>query len=113
MKRNKQDESAAHLGHALREWKVSTPLPVRFKDHVWQRIERAEPRQSVTPWDLLRDWLEAKVRQPVFAISYVTALLVLGLSAGYWRARVDTSKMESSWQARYVQSVDPYQVNHQ
>ncbi len=109
MKTDKQDKNDTPLGKALRKWKVNTPLPVHFRDHVWQRIEQAELKQGVTLWDSLRDWLEAKARRPVFAVSYVTVLVVLGSSAGYWQARVDTSRVESGWQARYVQSVDPYQ----
>ena len=108
---DKQNENAAALNKTLREWTVNTPLPPRFLDHVWQRVEREESKSGITPWDVLRGWLESKVRQPVFAVSYVTALLFLGLTVGYWQARVDTSKVESGWQARYVQSVDPYQAS--
>jgi hypothetical protein len=112
MKPENQNESAAALNTALRGWTVNTPLPPRFQGVVWQRIERAEPKNGVTLWGLLHGWFEAKVRQPAFAVSYVTVLLFLGLTVGYWQARVNTSRVESGWQARYVQSVDPYQASH-
>ena len=112
MKTDKQYEGGVALSKALREWTVSTPLPPRFQDGVWQRLERAESKIGIAPWELLCGWLEARVRQPSVAVSYVAVLLCLGLTFGYWQARVDTSKVESGWQARYIQSVDPYQANH-
>jgi hypothetical protein len=46
------------------------------------------------------------------ATVYVTALLVLGLSVGLWRAQVDDQTVKAQLSARYVQAVDPYRALH-
>ena len=111
MKQNRNPDDPA-LSQTLHEWRVDAPLPPRFRERVWQRIERNELKPAGTLWDLLRGWLESKVMRPAVAFSYVAVLLLVGLTAGYWQGRVDTSKAESGWQARYIQSIDPYQASH-
>ena len=108
MKENATSKADVALDATLRKWTLDTPLPPRFQNRVWQRIEQQETATSITLWDLVRGWLESKVARPAVAFSYVAVLLFLGLTAGYWHARVDTSQAESDGQARYVTSVDPY-----
>lgn len=112
MNMDKQNDNRTDLSKALHAWTVKTPLPSRFQNRVWQRIEKQEPIAGVTLWNLFRGWLETKVMRPAVAFSYVVVLLFAGLTVGFWQAHADTSKAQSVWQTRYVQSVDPYQANH-
>jgi hypothetical protein len=100
----KQDDP---LKKALGEWHVTTPLPPRFQERVWQRIESAGRMPST--WDGVRAWLDIAFAKPAFAISYVAVLAVVGLSVGFKQAEAKASHMESQLSAQYVQSVDPYQ----
>jgi hypothetical protein len=48
--------------------------------------------------------------RPSLAVGYVTVLLAVGLTAGYWRARVDNAQTADQLGARYVQMMDPYRM---
>ena len=63
----------------------------------------------MSPWAVLKAWLAVTLPRPAFAFSYVSVLLVAGLLAGYWHARVDTTKWDKILAGRYVQAVDPFQ----
>ena len=104
---NKDD---AVLRKSLRSWSVGTPLPPRFQEQVWQGIERVESQRKTTLWTRMLDWLETSLPRPALAVSYVTVLLVLGLSAGYWQVRKETAHLDETLGLRYVQSIDPYQT---
>jgi hypothetical protein len=45
-------------------------------------------------------------------MSYLMVLLLAGILAGYWQARVTNAHAEEQLSARYVQVVDPYQTLH-
>lgn len=96
------------LNKALGEWPVTTPLPPRFRQQVWQRIEARSAAPSA--WDVLRQWFEATFAKPAVAVSYVTVLVLAGLTAGFVQAQTKTARLETTLGARYVQSVDPYQA---
>jgi hypothetical protein len=101
-------DNQAELQRALQEWRVTTPLPPRFQEQVWKRIERAEvPRVSLA--DVLRTRLTAWFAQPAFAVAYVGVLIVAGLALGFKQAQDKTEKWDRQLEARYVQSIDPYQ----
>ena len=87
---------------------MTTPLPPRFQEQVWKRIERAEA-PGVSLAETLRTWLAAWFAQPAFAVAYVTAILAAGLALGFKQAQDKTAKWDRQLEARYVQSVDPYQ----
>jgi hypothetical protein len=94
------------LSRVLREWKVTKPLPPRFQDEVWRRIERSET--SASPWWMLIYRFAAAISRPSLAASYLTVLLLAGVIAGYWQARVANAHAEATLSARYVQMLDPY-----
>lgn len=102
---NQNDEA---LSRILREWKVKPQLPPRFQDAVWHRIERSE---TVGPaWRILWDRLSAAITRPTLATSYLAVLLLTGLLAGYWQAKVANAQAEAQLSTRYVQVIDPYQM---
>ena len=108
MKTNQPDSDSA-LGRLLHQWQPVTELPPRFPDRVWQRIAEEEARPSVSLWDVLRQWLDARFRRPAVVLAYVTVLMGVGLTTGYWHARLDAAQAHSELKAHYVQTVDPFQ----
>jgi hypothetical protein len=109
----KPNEPAAHdeaLRAKLRDWRITAPLPLRFQDEVWRRIARADQRGKASFAQAFAHWLESMFSRPSLAGSYIAALLVLGLTAGYWQAQDRSAQAQSEWRELYVQSVDPYRV---
>ena len=108
MKPNRDPEGDERLRALLRSWVVETPLPPRFKENVWRRIERADLHPESHFWAGLLRLIEIALPRPKVALAYVSILLALGLSAGAWAAQVKSSHAEESLGLHYVQSVDPY-----
>lgn len=108
-----ESENPDSLRQVLREWKVNEPLPPRFQENVWRRIEQAEagavPAATTTGWALFKAWLAATLPRPALAVAYLSVLLVAGMAGGYWQARQTTAHLDNQLGSRYVQSVDPYQ----
>jgi hypothetical protein len=102
------DKNDGALGKALREWRVSEPLPPRFQEQVWRRIEAAHAGEPASLWATLLNALNALAARRKFAFSYVTAALVVGLALGFWQARQVNTALDSGLGQRYIQSVDPY-----
>jgi hypothetical protein len=98
------------LNHALKQWRVSAPLPPRFQEKVWQRIESAEDRRRVRLGELIRRWIESIVPRPAVAASYIGTLLVLGFVGGMWQAQEHNARTHQTIERKYVQSIDPYQA---
>jgi hypothetical protein len=96
------------LEGALQEWRVTTPLPPRFQDAVWRRIERTEV-SSISVADALRAWFSTVFARPAFAIAYVSLLIVMGLALGFVQANHKAALWDRQLETRYVQSIDPYQ----
>jgi hypothetical protein len=107
MKPENPMQSDEDLRQVLHQWKVDAPLPPRFQEQVWRRIERSEPQVQVPAWMLLWQRLSAALAQPSLAVSYVTLLLLTGLLAGYWQVRLTRAQADEDMGARYVQLVDP------
>ena len=100
--RNEGDE----LDAILREWVVDSALPPRFEEQVWRRIDRVKAPAIPS----LTAWLESLFNRPALAISYVALLLVAGAMTGFLRVKDKSALSEAQWRARYVQSIDPYQM---
>ncbi len=96
----------------MREWRVTEPLPPRFQEGVWRKIQQAEtsgsPVTTTTFGTLFKAWLMAALPRPAVAAAYLGVLLVAGMASGYWHARQTTAQLDKELGARYVQSVDPY-----
>ena len=104
---NDNDEA---LQKKLKTWRLSSPLPHRFQEEVWRRIVRSQTKPSQPWWQSIVDWFEAALPQPAMAASFVSALILLGLVAGWWQAKELKTRVETQMGARYVQAVDPYQT---
>src|SRR5258707_546404 len=101
-----------NLHQTLREWEIEETLPPRFQDRVWQRIARAEDSAPASLWNLLANRISSAFARPSMAASYLALLLLSGLLAGYWQARVERSHAFEQLGSRYVQRLDPYQAHH-
>ena len=106
----KNEENNDTLRNVLKEWRVTTPLPLRFQEQVWQRIARVEAGATPGLWVALRNWLETALPRRTAAVSYFAIVLAVGLTAGHWRGRQKAAELQDRLSARYVQSVDPYQM---
>ncbi len=86
------------LGNLLREARPAPPLPPRFRENVWRRIESNESPAAVS-------WLEslaALILKPRFALASVCALLLAGAMLGTWEG---SAHARQAAQQRYVESV--------
>lgn len=107
---NPESENRESLRHLMREWTVNDPLPPRFQEGVWRRIQQSETSPSrPAAWERVQAWLAAVRIRPAFALVYVSVLLVAGMAGGYWQALERTAQLDRELGRRYVQSVDPYQ----
>lgn len=99
------------LDAMLQQWQAKSPLSPRFREHVWQRIERAEiaPAPAISLAALFANWIGTLLPRPALATAYVTVLLVIGASVGWSQARQETARVTGELSARYAQTVDPYQ----
>src|SRR5829696_4101855 len=101
-------EDQTQLDRALQEWKMTAPLPARFQEQVWKRIERAEV-PAISLADAVRAWFTMAFTRPAFAVAYVSVLLVAGLALGFAEANAKAARWDRQLEAQYVQSIDPYQ----
>jgi hypothetical protein len=111
MKPNSEPENEERLDRVLRAWTVDSPLPPRFQEQVWQRVERAENRPELTIAAGFRRLLEIVLPRPKVACTYLAILLALGIVAGAWTAQVRASRLDADLSLRYVQSLDPYRTS--
>ena len=112
MNSEKAKDTDQLLNQALLEWRVDDPLPPRFGERVWQRIAREEAQAPATAWRLLANWITNAMARPSLAASYLALLLLTGVAAGHWHARVDSARTTETLASRYVQMIDPYKATH-
>lgn len=95
----------------LGQWNMTEPLPPHFQERVWRRIEQAHERSSQRQdW---RSWLESVFARRSVALAYISVLLLFGVAAGYANGQAHEHRLNSQLAAKYVQSLDPYQRNHE
>jgi hypothetical protein len=104
------NDADRRLHETLRQWEVKDSLPPGFRDRVWRRIERREAQLPAGWWSQLLAQVSQGLSRPSLAAGYVTALLLAGLLAGYWQARVENTRATERLGLRYVQMMDPYQM---
>ena len=107
---NREMDNNNLVDKALSSWEVQDPLPPRFAEQVWRRIERLESRGTL--WQQFSVRVTAIFLKPSVAVSYATILLAAGLLAGYLQARGEKMRTAENLGDRYVQVIDPYQTRH-
>jgi hypothetical protein len=105
-----QDEALRKL---LKEWRADAPLPLRFQEAVWRRIERAPAPAAPSVWDVIADWIGTALPRPALAASYLALLLTLGVAAGWTQARQESARVKGELGDRYIRTLDPYQAPRQ
>lgn len=100
------------LSDLLQAWDVDGTLPNDFQREVRRRIAMAQTTQS----SRLADWFTAASRylgllqRPAFALTYITAGILLGAVSGSRHAQTRSAHLDHDPQVRYIASIDPYQM---
>lgn len=105
-----EPEQDPKLHQLLQTWQITENVPPRFQQQVWHRLARRQARPETSVWSLLLDRFTGALARPSLAVSYLTALLVLGLATGYWQAHHQNEEAAASLGVRYVRLLDPYQT---
>jgi hypothetical protein len=108
MKTNSDPNDEA-LRKVLKEWRTDAPLPPRFQEGVWRRIERTQVTTTHSVWKVIAHWIGTVLPRPVLAASYVAILLAVGVTAGWAQAHQETARVKGELAQRYVSTLDPYQ----
>ncbi len=93
------------LGALLRESRPTPPLPPRFRESVWRRLEREEASAEATPSPLA--WLEGwtdRLLLPRFAVAALAVLLLAGVLTG---VLTSAGVAKEQAQQRYLSVVAP------
>lgn len=110
MKTNDTGNQDELLRKVLKEWCTDAPLPTRFQEGVWRRIERAQTQAVPSIWIVIAHWVGTVLPRPSLAAAYVAVLLTIGVTAGWAQARQDTARVKDELGQRYVRVLDPYQA---
>lgn len=103
MKTPEQNPDDAKLSRALRSVRPAPPLPPRFQEGVWRRIEADSKRDAVREpgWlGTLAGWC----LKPKFALALAAVVMFAGMGLG-WNQAEHQARVEA--QARYVAAVAP------
>jgi hypothetical protein len=102
MKQDNTNPNDEQLSALLRNARATPPLPPRFQEGVWRRIEESE-----IPAPVRMNWLDAfvlRTLRPRFALAVAVVLVAAGSVAG---ARQGNQAAHQDAQIRYVSSVAP------
>ena len=108
----KEDLSDSELRDKLAAWRVEAQVPRDFQQRVWKRIAVREAANIDPAWLIwLKSLLISATRVSVQRLA-LTAVVV-GLFIGTTTGLVEASRWNSvTWnrlEAKYVQSIDPFQ----
>jgi hypothetical protein len=107
MKTENPEPNEGRLSDLLRESRPAPPLPPRFQEAVWRRIEKAEAPSNAPSPPVWLDWLVERLLRPRFALASITALLLVSGLAGALRG---TEMAKQAAQVRYLSTVAPHTV---
>src|SRR5215469_6471041 len=93
------------LSSLLRQSRASPPLPPRFQDNVWRRIEDAQAPEKPATW---LDMVAVLLLRPKFAVVAATILVMAGALFG---AREGSRLAQQDAQANYMIAVAPPDIH--
>jgi len=108
----KEDLSESELREKLAAWRVEAGLPQDFQQRVWKRIAMRDAGDVSPPWFVwLRGLLISAtgVSVPRLALTSIAFGLLIGTTTGVLEAARWNSAAWNRLEAKYVQSIDPYQ----
>jgi hypothetical protein len=97
------------LRSLLQQSRADKPLPPRFREQVWRRIEKDNCQLRDSLALAVSAWLVQVFSQRAVATAYLTVLIATGITAGYLQVQQRQERVDNELGARYVQSIDPYQ----
>jgi hypothetical protein len=108
----KEDLSDSELREKLAAWRIEAQLPRDFQQRVWKRISTREAGNVDPSW---LTWLGSllisatQVSVPRLALTAIAFGLLIGTTTGVVEASRWNSATWNRLEAKYVQSIDPYQ----
>jgi uncharacterized protein involved in cysteine biosynthesis len=108
----KEDLSDSELREKLAAWRIEAQLPRDFQQRVWKRIAVREAVNIDPAWLI---WLKSllisatRVSVPRLALTAIIAALLIGTTTGLVAASRWNSLTWNRLEAKYVQSIDPFQ----
>jgi hypothetical protein len=105
----KEDPSDSDLREKLAAWRIEARLPDDFQQRVWKRIAVREAANIDSPWLTWLGILAARLSVPRLALTAVAAGLFIGAATGAVEASRWNTATWNRLEAKYVQSIDPYQ----
>jgi len=108
----KEDLSDSELREELAVWRIEGELPPDFQQRVWKRIAICEAGDVDPPW---LAWLgnllisATPVSVPRLALTAIAIGLLIGTTTGVVEASRWNAATWNRLEAKYVQSIDPYQ----
>ena len=108
----KEDLSDSELRDKLAAWRVEAQVPRDFQQRVWKRIAVRETANIDPAWLILLESLlisATRVSAPRLALTAVVAGLLIGTTTGLVEASRWNSVTWNRLEAKYVQSIDPFQ----
>ena len=108
----REDLSDSELREKLAAWQIEAQLPRDFQQRVWKRIAVREAANVDSPWLIwLKSCLISATRGsvPRLALAAVVVGLLIGTTTGVVEASRWNSATWNRLEAKYVQSIDPYQ----
>lgn len=107
MKTENQEPSEGRLRALIRAARLAPPLPPRFQDAVWRRIERDDAASESASSPSWLDRFVERLLHPRLALAGITALLLLSGLAGVLSG-AETARHAA--QERYLSAVAPSTV---
>jgi hypothetical protein len=108
----KEDLSDSELREKLAAWRIEAEVPRDFQQRVWKRIAVREAANIDPAWLIwLKSLLVSATRLSVqrLALTAVVVGLLVGTTTGLVEASRWNSVTWSHLEAKYVQSIDPFQ----
>jgi hypothetical protein len=95
------------LRKKLASWKVQPEIPPDFQRGVWTRIAARETRSSKRYF--LPAWVTSIFGTPRLAVCAVALSALIGAGLGLVESTKANTRNWKTLEAKYVQSVDPYE----
>ena len=108
----KEDLSDSELREKLATWRIKAQLPRDFQQRVWKRIALHETANIDPGWLIwFKSFLISATRVSVsrLALTAIVVALLIGTTTGLVEASRWNSVTWNRLEAKYVQSIDPFQ----